>query len=894
MPDSPIAKKLQEMLNEEKWTRATLSGYTVNQIKDLDALFHEAAAEKVLDDIREVCDEHLGHSRNSIGALYLSGIISLSRQQIDDSNMVSLINIFADNRKWNIVEYICNRILDYGENRNALVRLAECFENDGKTDEMYAVWERLVRIDYEEADIVRLIAEKKEKDGDIEGAVEYYRKALHRYVNKNLFTNIKEVWTKLIEYAPEEIDFFFHVQKKIAKQLSEDKSAILLMDLYRHYKALADWDICLSIIKIVLEFDDKNSQIRKEVVECYRAKYADHSNVDDYIRLSNLAQSYRSIHEAISDFEKHISFDIGNFVYHRTWNIGRIRSIKGDDIVIDFAKKRDHHMSLKMAVESLITLNKDHIWVLKAIWSKEKIRDLIRKDIPQALKIVIKSFDNHTDIKKLKAELVPSVLTPSEWTGWSTKARAILKTDPMFGNAEESVGIFMVRDRPLSFEEKIYNQFKAEKNFFARIQNVRDFMEKGDSDSELLADMVSFFAGYVRSYSQANEQVIAAYLFLKELASMHPHFKNIVTMSFNDIIADCEDILDVYLTIKDSTLKLSLLSHIKNFVTDWADIYLRLFPYALTRNMIEVLLDAGEIIKLQGMIVSIIENYREHREAFIWVVKNLWDEPWFAALNLAYDKILITLIHILDITFKEIENHRDTTENRRLNKQVDTILFSEGKLEKFLEEAGPDTTERIFALIGDVKDLDPAIKIRMRRNIAERYPELKFNDESEKTVVSRGLIVTASKFEEKQRLLAHIMTVDVPANQSEISYALSLGDLRENSEYKAAKEKQDELNSKVAKLTNEIERAQIFDPSTVTTSKISFATEVLLKNELAKIEERYIIMGPWESDPGNHIISYLSPLGKRLMNHKVGDKLSFVINDREFVYSVKQIKLASL
>jgi transcription elongation factor GreA-like protein len=73
----------------------------------------------------------------------------------------------------------------------------------------------------------------------LKGAVEYYRKALHRYVNKNLFTNIKEVWTKLIEHAPEEIDFFFHVQKKIAKQLSEDKSAILLMDLYRHYKALA-------------------------------------------------------------------------------------------------------------------------------------------------------------------------------------------------------------------------------------------------------------------------------------------------------------------------------------------------------------------------------------------------------------------------------------------------------------------------------------------------------------------------------------------------------------------------------------------------------------------------------------------------------------------------------
>ena len=77
MSDSPIAKKLQEMLNEEKWTRATLSGYTVNQIKELDALFHEAAREKVLDEARELCDEHLAHSKNSIAALYLSGILAL-------------------------------------------------------------------------------------------------------------------------------------------------------------------------------------------------------------------------------------------------------------------------------------------------------------------------------------------------------------------------------------------------------------------------------------------------------------------------------------------------------------------------------------------------------------------------------------------------------------------------------------------------------------------------------------------------------------------------------------------------------------------------------------------------------------------------------------------------
>ncbi|MBU0934871.1 MAG: transcription elongation factor GreA [Spirochaetes bacterium] len=891
MADSPITKKLQEMLNEEKWTRAALSGYTVSQIKELDNLFHDAAREKELVEIKQLCDEHLGHSKNSIAALYISGIISLAQQQIDDSNMIALIEIFTDNRKWNIVEYICNRILDYGENRHALQHLAECYESEDRTEDMYSVWERLVRVDHEEADIVKLIAEKKEKEGDAEAAIDYYRKALHRFVGKKLFSNIKEIWNKLIELAPGDIDFFLHVQRKIAKQISEEKAAGLLTDLYKHYKNQQEWDTAIQLLKTIIDYDDKTPQLRKEIIECYKAKFADHSHVDEYIRVSNLGQSYRNIHEAIADFEKHISFDAGNFVYHRTWNIGRIKEIKGDDITIDFAKKRDHHMSLKMAVESLITLKKDHIWVLKAIWSKDKLHEKIKTNIGWALKTVITSFDNTADIKKIKAELVPSILSPSEWTSWSTKARTALKDDPIFGNDANSVTTFIVRDRPLSYDEKIYNQFKAEKNFFSRVQNIRDFLEKCEIDSEFFNEMLSFFVSYVKSYSQANEFVIASHLLLVEIASTYPRLKNIVTTSFIDLYNDCPDIVGVYENMKDSTLKTALLKNIKNFALNWPEIYIKIFPWSLTRSMIDILLDTGETERLSAMVQNAVDNYRDNRELFIWIVKNLWDEVWVKDLNLPYDKILIILIHILDITFKEIENHRDTTENKKLNKQVETLLFKDKRLDDYLLDADKDTTERIYALICDVKDIDASIKLNLRKKIVEKYPEFRFNDE-EKSIASRGLMVTASKYEEKTVMLKSIMEVDVPANQKEIAYALSLGDLRENAEYKAAKEKQDELNAKVGKLKNEIERAQIFDRGNISTSKISFGTEVLLENLLDKSEETYIILGPWESDPTNHIISYLSPLGKRLLNHKVGDKIEFSLHERKFNYKVKKIKSA--
>ncbi|MDR3171108.1 MAG: transcription elongation factor GreA, partial [Treponema sp.] len=219
-----LLKNVQEMLNEEKWTRATLNNYSTNQFKELDLMLKEAREARVYDELKKICDEQLGHTKNSIIALYLSGMVALSRQLIDDSALITLVNIFVDNRKGNIVKYLCERILDYGESKFALRTLADCYKNDNQETAIYDIWERLVKVDLEEADIAKALAEHFEKQANLESAVDYYKKALHRYINKQLFTNVKDIWEKLLEYCPQEIDFFLHVQKKIAKNISEDKA----------------------------------------------------------------------------------------------------------------------------------------------------------------------------------------------------------------------------------------------------------------------------------------------------------------------------------------------------------------------------------------------------------------------------------------------------------------------------------------------------------------------------------------------------------------------------------------------------------------------------------------------------------------------------------------------
>jgi transcription elongation factor GreA len=141
------------------------------------------------------------------------------------------------------------------------------------------------------------------------------------------------------------------------------------------------------------------------------------------------------------------------------------------------------------------------------------------------------------------------------------------------------------------------------------------------------------------------------------------------------------------------------------------------------------------------------------------------------------------------------------------------------------------------------------------------------------------------------------MDEEVPANSKEIAFALSLGDLRENAEYKAAKEKQELLNSTVAKLKEEIERAQIIDPSTVNTEKVSFGTKVVLVNRETGEETNFTILGPWESDPENHIISYLSPFGSAILNKKTGEEFEWLFDksrDETVKYTIKEITKVTL
>ena len=889
-------KTITEILNEEKWTRATLNNYSINNFKELDALIKLSYEEEVQVEVKELCDEHLTHTKNSIAALYISGILGLRRQLIDDTNLVVLINIFADNHKWNIVEFLCNSILEFGENKYALRTLADCYENENEEVKKFEVWERLIKVDYEEAEIVKILAHKRESEGEIEEAVELYKKAIHRFINKKLFSSVKEIWAKLIEYSPEEIDFFAHVDRKVSTIISTERASQLLEELYAYYKGQEDWTHCIKILKEILVYDSKNAWARKEITDSYKAKYSFHSQLDEYVRLSNLNQSWRNVHDAIADFEKHISFDVGSFVSHKAWGIGKIQKISGDEIVIDFVKKRDHKMSLKMAVNALTSLAKDHISVLKVRKKKAALKAKIKSDVPWTLKTVIKSFDNAANMKQIKAAIVPSILTPGEWSSWSTQARNILKEDPVFGNHPDKIDVFMVRDKPISKEEKIYNKFKAEKNFFNKIKALEDFIKVADPESEYFNEMFSYFANILKSYTIANEQVVASFFIIKKLVDQYPFLNsNEFSMNFLEMINTAEDLEAVYVNLDNTDIRKQFLIALKQ-KEEWPDLYIRLFPKAMSTSIIDELITSGYKDKVEALYVAMSDRYREYRETFIWIVKNYVSEKWCEKHNVNYEKILINMIHLLDITFREISDKRDVSDNRRLNKQIHTFLIKDGNLENYISRADQDSVNRIYTLVSDVKDLDVKIKQPLKVIIKTRFEDFKFYDEETSKIdvkaAVRGLLVSETAFKAKQKELKNLIEVEIPLNSKEIGAAIELGDLSENAEYKAGKEKQELLQISVGKLQEEIDRAQIINRENVKNDNISFGITATLKNNKNSDTEVFTILGPWESNPAKNIISYQSPFAGELLGHEAGETLKFVINEREYDYSIEELVIA--
>ena len=142
-----------------------------------------------------------------------------------------------------------------------------------------------------------------------------------------------------------------------------------------------------------------------------------------------------------------------------------------------------------------------------------------------------------------------------------------------------------------------------------------------------------------------------------------------------------------------------------------------------------------------------------------------------------------------------------------------------------------------------------------------------------------------------ERLTAELRALreERPRIVEAIEEARAHGDLSENAEYHAAKERQGQVEASIGDLEDKIGRAQIIDPTTLSGDKIVFGATVTLLDDDEK-PVRYQIVGPYEADAKLGRISYNSPLGKALIGRRADDEVEVTVPSGDRFYVVQKIE----
>ena len=135
----------------------------------------------------------------------------------------------------------------------------------------------------------------------------------------------------------------------------------------------------------------------------------------------------------------------------------------------------------------------------------------------------------------------------------------------------------------------------------------------------------------------------------------------------------------------------------------------------------------------------------------------------------------------------------------------------------------------------------------------------------------------------------HLKTSERPAVVEAIEAARAHGDLSENAEYHAAKERQGHIEATIADIEDQLARAMVIDPTTLSGDKVVFGATVTLVDEDEK-KVRYQLVGQVEADAKDGRISYNSPLGRALIGRQVGEEVEVSTPSGDRYYEIKKVE----
>ncbi len=706
------------------------------------------------------------------------------------------------------------------------------------------------------------------ESGEEEEGRSLIARSLLEYAQKKNYDRLEEGVLYLSEGASkEDLGCLLGAIDQLMKQKEFDR-AITTFDFCR--QGILDQGLngeAWTVLRKHLEDLGDSGELRKLAAEFGPGAYGDVINAEKLFQRTGIADTAVPINEALEKLDKLLELPAGRHVYHHSWGVGQITDNDGEYLFIRFAEKSDHKMSLNLANTALLFLEPTDLRV-KMFEKPDEVRAAAKKNRVELLHHVLEHMGGEAsrdEIRKLLVRL--EVLASSSWSEWWKNAKRGAETDPRFDLSQAFRNTIRLRKEGESVSA--LPEFSVDANFRKGLGLLISYLEQHPDGEKELADR---YAPAIHVHSNRADTVaverVMGLQFLDQIGRGNDE-------AMGEAILALLDAPDLGPLSPDQ--QKALLSYTRDEAKE------RMAHLLLTSRVVTVRREAWQAIQGMGdgarkaIVNDILSKSPKKGNAVLHLVKEL---------QVTQPALAVQLVHALLPVLEEPERepHR---------KEALAIVESEG-FQRAIRSYEPTDEEcdylrtRLSHWKHSERYLFPVLEAfqgspleRVAREVEGNRASLRPTAEKSaieefggRVLISRGTLVRLQKEVEE---LDWDLKTTIPQM---IRKAREHGDLKENAEYDAARQKQRDSTERLEKLYGRIQMAKPIEDFDFDGEIAMPGTEVEIRSDTGE-EYKYWILGEGDRDLGDDVISYLAPLGMILLGKRVGE-VAGPFQDRTF------------
>lgn len=737
-------------------------------------------------------------------------------------------------------------------------------------------------------------------------------------INQEQMGEVESVWGEALEKEPTDIDTFLSLADKLYKSGHGEKGGTLLEQVINKLDELGEHRKAAIVLGELARIARRNPRQRELAEVVFKNSYGDLDGFESVVERAEEAAG-GSDNRFVQSMSDQLKFQPGDWVFHDAgWGLGEVKEIRAEEgeLRIDFEDKQDHKVKLGAAAKFFRRLPKDHIMVQRAA-NLDELKQLV-KDEPVAVVLnILKGHNNVSNLKRIKAELVPKVIPTKSWAKWWTSTRKELaKHQYIKLGTGTNPGVERLVTA-MTLEDETREQYENATRLRQKLDILRRYLrdsDKGEPRRELLSHVIADLKEVAHRDAEldtkprsghatlAGERILIHFL-AQDLKKAEKELEFDLEYDVDELVKDSDLLLERLEEIQDVEYQgRALQRHAEINETEWprtyAAAFLRDVP-ALWDTIAAKLMEEGHGKLLAESLATVQAENDQYPLQALWLAKRailkgeLPEGVNPGAANEVFGLVLATINKVLT----RIERGEDKLKDALASLRSAMTERKSRLMSTVLSETSEERAAHLLHEVERCRGLSDAHSSTLRDMIMKAFPKLQVKASKALQAAemeeegAAEILATGAGRRKRQGELKRIQEEELPEVAKQIGEALAMGDISENAELDAAREKEGRLKDQAKQIMEELKRVRVVEPEEVNDSAAGFGTKVELKREDGKIRS-YTILGRYEADHERFIISNESPIAKGILGRKPGESAVVETPEGAVKYEVISVERA--